>query len=584
MNKRLYPVQGLALIMTALFGLASTALSCDIAVVSAKVTSNNRPLIWKSRDNSLGWEQEIASYKRSKNYDNPAAGGSIRVVDRTRGTAAQSGGANESGFAITNTTVYQESPIHEYLASANLNLMSNALTRCVTVDDFDDYLAEWHTISSNRTRILSGNFVVIDAYGGAALYELTTGESSTDIYAYGGRVKIHKIDANTGFVTNEDGALIGNNGEIGWITNFAALGGVQVMDIERRIINTDYRIGIDGASIVDAAGNVIDNGENFCGIINRTNSSFWIKLNDDTPREDRAMDMMLELKAQGRLNFQTVLQEVARDVEIDAYDLAAYPGLSNRDDGTATERSTFHTISRFCTNLAFVVDGVEPRTRPDLITMWVNLGEPSVGTAIPFFPAADAISDYGWADAKFLSFYLDLSPTCYLNQAIVDERNTLYDNNGDQNILALLPPIDITGQLFLDLLQVNWLFNSTEDAWSDFEGALSDWHVLWLDYMAGQDEGDKTIYLPGLYEIQSWSIPLENLVLDQTARYLDAMRQDPSRISQSNLLTFSNYCTEFVYTNYTQRSASYQTWSFTYPWNKTATTSTSLFRRIFWWL
>lgn len=568
-----------------IFCFMSVALSCDIAVVSAHATSNNRPLIWKSRDNSLGWEQEIASYKRAKNSDNAQAGASVRVIDRTRGTAAQSGGANEGGFAITNTTVYQESPIHEYLASANLNLMSNALTRCVTLDDFDDYLARWHTINANRTRILSGNFAVIDAYGGAALYELTTGESSTDIYAYGGRVKIHRIDANTGFVTNEDGVLIGNNAEIGYITDFVNNRSLKVMDEERTILSTEYTVSNDGSSILDASGNVIDNGNNFCGIVNRTNSSFWIKLNDDTPREDRAMDMMLQMKAEGRLNFKTVLQDVARDVDIDAYNLDAYPNLSNRDDGSATQQSTFHTISRFCTNLAFVVDGVQPQTNPDLITLWVNLGEPSVGAAIPFFPAANAISDYAWADAKFFGLFLDLSPTCYLNQTITDARNTLYEDNGDQNILAMLPPLDITGQLFLDLLQVNWLFSSTEDAWSDFEGSLSVWHMLWLDYMSAQDSADKTIDLPGLYRIQQWALPLENTLMDKTAVYLDAMRQNASRITESNLMTYSNYCTEFFYSNYTNRSASYKAWDFTNPWDKPAATkSTSFFRRLFWWL
>ena len=568
-----------------LFFAGSYSMACDIAVVAAKASSTGRPLIWKSRDNSLGWEQEVASYKRTDNTVNSAAGGSIRVIDRTRGSAAQSGGVNEAGFAITNTTVYQESPIHEYLASANLNLMSNALKRCTTVAGFDAYIAGWHEEGTNQTRILSGNFVVIDAKGGAALYELTTGDSQTDVYAYGGRVKVHKIDANTGFVTNEDGALIGNDGEIGYITNFSdSSKSMQIMDMNRVIISNEYQLSADKKYILNSANAVIDNGSDFCGIANRTNSSFWVQLNDDTPREDRAMDLMLQLKDQGRLNFRTVQQIVAKDMEVDAYDLASYPNLSNVDPvSTDAQRNTFHAISRYCTNLTFVVDGVAPGGNAKLATLWVNLGEPAVGSSTPFFPAANAVSTYAYADASFLGMTLDLSPTSYINQAICDVRDTLYDNHGSDNILAMLPPIDISAGLLISLLQINWLFNSSEETWSDFEGELSEWHVLWMAYMATQDESDKTVDFPALMAVQSWSVPLENVMFDRTETYLNALRQDSSRITESNLLKFSNYCSEFLYLNYKNHSYTYKSWDFVNPWT-TTTSSTSFFRKIFWWL
>lgn len=565
-----------------LFLFGTDALACDIAVVSAKASSNGRPLIWKSRDNSLSWEQEVASYDRASNTENKSAGGSVRVIDRTRGTAAQSGGVNESGFAITNTTVYQESPIHEYLASANLNLMSNALKRCTTVAEFDTYLAGWHLDGSNQRRILSGNFVVIDARGGAALYELTTGDSQTDVYAYGGRVKIHKIDANTGFVTNEDGALIGNNGEIGYITDYLSNTSIQVMGQDRMVNSNGYRFSTDKKALLNSSNAVIDNGNNFCGIVNRTNSSFWIPLNDDTPREDRAMDLLLQLKAQNRLNHRTVQQVVAKDIEIDAYDLASYPSLSNLDPGTATERSTFHTISRYCTNLAFVVDGVSPGGNAKLATLWVNLGEPSVGAATPFFPAANGISTYAYADTKFLGMTLDIAPTCYINKVIHDTKARLYDLS-DSSLLDLLPPIDISAELLLSLLQINWLFNSYENNWSAFEGELSAWHVLWLANMSANDTSDKTVDMPLLLGIQSWALPLEDILYDRTELFINALRQDPSRITESNLKKYSDYCAEFLYLNYSNQSFSYKSWDYVYPWTVT-TSSTSLFRKIFWWL
>ena len=569
-----------AVLVAFLFG--TNSMACDIAVVSAKASSTGRPLIWKSRDNSLSWEQEVSCYDRAGNSENKAAGGSVRVVDRTRGSAAQSGGVNEAGFAITNTTVYQESPIHEYLASANLNLMSNALKRCTTVAEFDAYIAGWHLEGSNQTRILSGNFVVIDAKGGAALYELTTGETQTDVYAYGGRVKVHKTDANTGFVTNEDGALIGNDGEIGFITEISSGKTTKIMGLDRVITAGGYKFSADKKNILNGAGVVIDNGNSFCGIVNRTNSSFWVALNDDTPREDRALDLMLQLKAQGRLNHRTVQQIVAKDIAINEYNLESYPHLSNLDPGTDTQQSTFHTISRYCTNLAFVVDGVAPGGNAKLATIWVNLGEPSVGAATPFFPAANSVSTYAYADTSFLGMTLDLGPSSYINQTIHDMKATLYEESS-MNIIAMLPPLEVSGELLLSLLQINWLFNSGEENWSSFEGELSEWHTLWLANMAANDESDKTIDITLLLGIQNWAMPLENIIFDKTEAYISALRQDSTRITEGNLKKYSDYCAEFLYLNYDNQSYTYKTWDFVNPW-ATTTSSTSLLKKIFWWL
>lgn len=567
MNKTVSLIMTVAITIACVFAPSSGSFACDIAVISAKAASTDRPFIWKSRDNGLGWEQEVAAYKRKDNNINPTAGGSIRVIDRTRGMAAQSGGVNEAGFAITNTTVYQESPLHEYLASANLNIMSNALKRCATVADFDEYIATWHEDIANGTRILSGNFVTMDAYGGATYYELTTGDSQTDIYAYGGRVKVHRIDANTGFVTNEDGALIGNNGDIGTLTDEVNNVIETIMNREREIITEEYSLTADRDAIVDSNGFLIDDGAQFCGVVNGTNSSFWISLHDDTPRQDRALEMMLQLKSEERLNYRSLLQEVAKDIDIEAYQLDTYPSLSNRDAGTDTQQSTFHTISRYSTNLAFVVDGVPPGSDPRLSTMWINLGEPSVGAAVPFFPAANAVSNLAWGDTKFLGIVFDFSPTCYLNRAITNVRDTLYDNNGsDGSLLSMLPHLDITGQLFLDLLQVNWLFNTPENAWDDFEGALSEWHKAWLANMAVNDSTDKTIDLPLFYQVQEWVYPLEHTLFDQTATYLDQMRLDQSKISESNLSTFSDYAVEFLCENFEHTSDTHKTWSFDDPW------------------
>ncbi|MBU1171039.1 MAG: hypothetical protein KKD44_15885 [Proteobacteria bacterium] len=570
MNRKTIMKTGISFFVSlVLLGGPGVLFACDIAVVSSAASSTGRPLIMKVRDNSMGWEQEVTCYKRSTNLDHPGVGGSVRVTDKTRGVNAQSGGVNEAGFAITNTMVYQKSPIHEYLANANLNIMSNAIIQCITVSDFDAYMARWHEITSNKKRIISGTFVVIDAVGGAALYEITTGDSDTDLYAYGGRAKIHKIDANTGFVTNEDGDLIGNDGQIGMITDYEKNITIMVMDQSREIVSTEYALSPDRQTILDSLGNVVDGGDHFCGIVNRTNSSFWVNLNDDTPREDRALDMMLSLKAQGSLNYRSVLQEVSRDVAVDEYALETYPNLSHRDPGTDTQKSTFHTINRYCTNLAFVVDGVVPGDDPRLSTMWTNLGEPSVGVAIPVFPAANNISDYLWADTSiktiFGTYLLDFKPTCYINQAINNQRNTLYDDNTSVSFLTIIQgmPLDI----IMEILKYDkMLVTASPEEWAEYEGHLIEWHDGFLDYLEPQDTSDITIDMAGLIRIQNWTRPLEDKILDQTEAYLNAMRLDPDKVSQGNISDFSEYCAQFMYDNYSKASATQVNWGFDEPW------------------
>ncbi|MBU1171184.1 MAG: hypothetical protein KKD44_16615, partial [Proteobacteria bacterium] len=485
----------LSLITSALFVFTSVSMACDIAVVSSDASSTGRPMIWKSRDNSLSWQQEVVSYKRADNNVNSAAGGSVRVVDSTRFGDAQSGGVNEAGFAITNTTVYQLSPIHEYAANANLKIMNAALLQCRTVADFHNYISTWHTLSVNQHLIISGIFVVIDANGGAALFEITTGDHPADLYAYGGRAKFHMIDANTGFVINEDNALIGNDGQIGLLTDYTRNSSVTLMNPDRSVNNTGYHLSSNGQSILDSSGNVVDNGSNFCGIVNRTNSDFWENLYDDTPREDRARELMLQLKDEGRLNHRTMMQVVAKDTAISQYDLGSYPHLSNLDPGTSTQQSTFHTISRYCTNLAFVVDGVVPGDNAKLSTIWVNLGEPSVGVAVPFFPAANKVSDLMLNDTSYYRLFVgfvtgNFNATSFVNQAICNVRGNLYDNNTNISIpeaaIVVLPnvPPEILQAI---LAYEDMLDTASYDEWMAYEMGLIQWHVEFLDFMSQND-------------------------------------------------------------------------------------------------
>ena len=243
------------LMMATLIWGPTPSVACDVAVISGEYTSNGRPVIWKNRDHGPRWEQEVRYYPAT----DPSVGGSVRIVDRATtaplvykdgAVSILSGGLNASGFAITNTTVYENDPVHEYYSNANHLLMEVALETCKTVGDFDAILADFRNISENWDKIISGNFVVIDAQGGAALYEIFSGFG---FQAYLNPLMIKKFDANN----VEDAPL---------------------------------------------------------GFVNRTNSHSWIERNSDTQREIRGREILTELYDENGLNFENVSIILAKDV------------------------------------------------------------------------------------------------------------------------------------------------------------------------------------------------------------------------------------------------------------------------------
>ncbi len=343
--------------------LASTTQACDIAVVS--VEASGRPFIWKNRDHPSDWRQELR-------HKDSATGGYIMVVDRTGLSSIPSGGVNGDGFAIANTTVYENFFLD--LINNNHVLLEDALNRCSTVDDFDSLAKGW-------AGHLSGNFVVIDALGGAALYECYSAVPS---------LKINRFDANSGDVTDINGELIGKNGELG---------------------------GYAGQ---------------WRGFLNRTNSHSWIKLENDTCREVRAREILNELADQDALNYRYAMSRLARDINPWDYK----NGLSIKANGQplpegerqklagSSQVDTLYSISRYQTNLSLVVDGVAPGEDPIMTTFWCNLGEPAAGIFTPHFAAAKDVSNYTKTIEEPSINSSDKSSL--LNSAIYANREQLY--------------------------------------------------------------------------------------------------------------------------------------------------------------
>ena len=454
------PLVCLISLVSIIFSSFQEAESCDIAVVSAKASATGRPFIWKNRDEPSRWEQEMKYY----DAETDEAGAYICIIDRTKLVAIPSGGLNEAGFAIANTTVYERDPIHEYIANANTDLLIYALQHCTTVESFDELLANWHLDSGNNTKVISGNFVVIDANGGAALYECYTGEG---IAAYTAPIDVNKFDANT--AKDENG--------------------------------------------------------NFLGFVNRTNSHEWIPLKNDTCREWRGMEVLKELRDEGKLDYKNAMRFLARDVNKWDYEnhfsiKETGKALSETDrqeienDENLNQVNTTYSVSRAETNISLVVDGAAPGEDPRLCTIWANMGEPSIGIFTPHFPFAGKLTYYVWADNPLWRVTpRNLLPTCLLNQLFVyNAELSMYDNNG------------------WGLIQIDWTVNYTK-----------------------------------LRNLQQWTFPLEDIIISRTEEFLADMYDNPSLISAENMYEFSHYSAAFGYDCYADKKDGNGGWDYNKP-------------------
>lgn len=355
-----------------LVGTGMQAWACDIAVVSAKASTTGRPFIWKNFDSSQSWHQEIKYFPARKT----GPGGYLMVYRFEDGMRLLTGtpitpsaGVNESGFAIAITSVYEEyNPVHS-ATDLSTELMREALEQCQTLADFERLVKKWHW--SHFGCAVSCNAAVIDAKGGAAMYELFTG------YISGGFMPIRykKYDANTGRVVNN----------LGWVLN---------------------------------AGQ----GNAFIGFHVRTNYNDYCPWNVGADRRLRAEALMTQMAKNKRLSFSNVMREVSKDVE----------GKQVSSSSSPTNYSTMYCISRSCTRSGIVVDGVASGGDPRLSVFWCVLGEPSIGCYVPYFVAAKGVSYLAWADKMVGGVPIDqddASFLCLAEDARETYNNLLYSSN-----------------------------------------------------------------------------------------------------------------------------------------------------------
>ena len=138
------------------------AFPCTTAVVSAEASGTGRPMIWKQRD--AGDDENRINYVRGEKYGFTAL---FPTADKDCRNAYA--GINEAGFAITNNLSYNLRPDSVGVAGTrNGELMTLALGTCASLDEFEAVLA-----AKEHPMQLSANFAVIDAFGGAAYFEVS---------------------------------------------------------------------------------------------------------------------------------------------------------------------------------------------------------------------------------------------------------------------------------------------------------------------------------------------------------------------------------------------------------------------------
>lgn len=136
--------------------------ACTSAVISGKVTPDGRPLLWKHRD--TGALQNSVKYFSGEKYS------FIAVVNSAEEAPTDVWiGTNSAGFSVMNTQSYNlvEVKEGEERGEANGRVMRRALEVCATVDEFKHFL---DTIT--KPSLIEANFGVIDAQGGAAMFEV----------------------------------------------------------------------------------------------------------------------------------------------------------------------------------------------------------------------------------------------------------------------------------------------------------------------------------------------------------------------------------------------------------------------------
>lgn len=108
-------------------------------------------------------------------------------------------------------------------------------------------------------------------------------------------------------------------------------------------------------------------------------------------RFERVSHIFERARAENRLNAAFILREAARDLINEKLHSSPQAGALPADPAFPLYINTNDTINRNSTVSVSVFHGAPSRQRADLATMWVILGQPVAGVAVPVWPLAGSV-------------------------------------------------------------------------------------------------------------------------------------------------------------------------------------------------
>lgn len=142
-------------------------------------------------------------------------------------------------------------------------------------------------------------------------------------------------------------------------------------------------------------------------------------------RYRRANRLLESLAKRKEISHRSILRLVARDLANEKTDPYPLPFRGREDNHPPGFLRTYHSINRFRTASCAVFQGILPNELPLLTTMWVILGEPICGVAVPLWVAA------GGSPAP-----MDGDSTASLNRLIQQLETTAYPDTSLKRYIA----------------------------------------------------------------------------------------------------------------------------------------------------
>ncbi len=292
--------------------------ACTTAVISGRATDDGRPVLWKNRDCQLRPRNEVALLTEGRYR-------AVAVVNAGSRSAAWMG-ANEAGLCIENS-LSNDLQRGQKLGKGfgNGGLIKKALQTCATVADVQKLLDTTNE-SGRKTR---GNFGVIDAQGGAVMFEV-------------GPYDYTMFDAND-----------------------------QQVAPDGFIVRTNFATSVHDLPACPKAGSVAEltSGNRYA------RASHWLSNSEG-----------------GKISASAIVQRLARDL-MDESGQVVPGSLNSDTSELPAVVSNRHSISRRKTVSAAVFHGVRPGEDPRLTTMWAMLGDPKFSIAVPCFPTQTVVAD-----------------------------------------------------------------------------------------------------------------------------------------------------------------------------------------------